>query len=236
MNISKLQDNLKRLFDAQGHRLVFWYDPEQAFTESLPELELGSVQVLDLKDWPFLELKVWHGWTKDTAKTGDEMEFWIPKGVNRFHFLGGSKFIHGGASLQEVTIPVIAIREMKGKEVSKSEVRKTGVSILGSSKKITSTTSRFQFIQTEAVTDRIKPRSLLISIRDSNELISNEEKLTFDSRSQSLDDRKKSVKLTLKPRQYQSNQDYYLVMRDSENQIEYERIPFKIDLAFIDEF
>jgi hypothetical protein len=48
MNIEKLQDNLKRLFDDQGHRLVFWYDPEQAFTGSLPELELGSVQVLNL--------------------------------------------------------------------------------------------------------------------------------------------------------------------------------------------
>ncbi|MFP4393520.1 MAG: hypothetical protein ACLFPG_11790 [Desulfohalobiaceae bacterium] len=177
-----------------------------------------------------------HGFSKNTAGTKDDTEFWVPKGLNRFHFVGGAKFIHGGAALQEVVIPVLGIREMKGKEALKSEVRKVGVSILGSPKKVTSTISRFQFIQTEAVAERVKPRSLLISLRDANELISNEEKLTFDSQSESLDNRKKSVKLTLKQKDYDNKKDYYLVLRDSETQIEYERIPVSIDLAFMNEF
>jgi uncharacterized protein (TIGR02687 family) len=44
----------------------------------------------------------WHGFTATTASTEGDMEFWIPKGVNRFHFTGGARFIHGGAMLQEV--------------------------------------------------------------------------------------------------------------------------------------
>lgn len=180
--------------------------------------------------------RVWHGFTRKTAGTRDDMEFWVPRGLNRFHFVGGAKFFHGGAALQEVVVPVISIREMQGKEAVKSEVRKVGVSILGTPRKITSTISRFQFIQTEPVHDRVQPRSLLISLRDGNELISNEEKLSFDSQSQSLDDRKKSVKLTLKQKEYDNRKDYCLVLRDSETQIEYERFPLKIDLAFMDEF
>ena len=81
-----------------------------------------------------------------------------------------------------------------------------------------------------------QPRSLLISLRDENELVSNEEKLTFDSESESLEQRKKSIKLTLKQKDYNNKKDYYLVLRDSETQIEYERIALKIDLAFMDEF
>ena len=222
------------------HGFIFSNRPPQEIDKSVldikPEkpLEAKKRYILgeDLGENP----KVWHGYIKDTAGIDDDMEFWIPKGINRFHFVGGAKFIHGGASLQEVTIPVVSIREMKGKEAIKSEVRKTGVSILGSSQKITSTISRFQFIQTEVVSERIKPRGLLISLRDENELISNEEKITFDSQSESLDDRKKSIKLTLKPKQYDNKKDYYLVLRDSETQIEYDRTPFKIDLAFMDEF
>ena len=40
--------------------------------------------------------KVWHGNTRVSAGTEDEMEFWLPRGTNRFHFAGGSRFIHGG--------------------------------------------------------------------------------------------------------------------------------------------
>ena len=46
--------------------------------------------------------KVWHGSTRVTAGTDDDMEFWLPKGCNRFHFTGGSRFIHGGAMLQKI--------------------------------------------------------------------------------------------------------------------------------------
>ncbi len=232
--------NGTHVFVTADHGFSFSGRPPQELDKS--QLELKPDGVLEAKKRYILgrdlgeNPKVWHGFSKNTAGTKDETEFWVPKGLNRFHFVGGAKFIHGGAALQEVVIPVLSIREMKGKEALKSEVRKVGVSILGSPKKVTSTISRFQFIQTEAVSERVKPRSLLISLRDANELISNEEKLTFDSQSESLDHRKKSVKLTLKQKDYDNKKDYYLVLRDSETQIEYERIPMKIDLAFMDEF
>ena len=41
------------------------------------------------------------------------MEFWIPKGANRFHFTGGARFVHGGAMLQEIVVPVITVRHIR---------------------------------------------------------------------------------------------------------------------------
>ena len=180
--------------------------------------------------------KAWHGSTRITAGTDDDIELWIPKGMNRFHFAGGSRFFHGGAMLQEIIIPLIEVREVGGKDLPKSQVRKVGVSLLGMTKKIVNNIQRFEFIQTDAVSDRVHARSLLISLRDGNELISNEETVTFDSRSSSMDERKKSVTLTLKASRYDSKKEYHLVLRDAESHIEYERSPIFIDLAFTKDF
>ncbi len=81
----------------------------------------------------------------------------------------------------------------------------------------------------------MKPRTLKISLRDGNELISAEEIFTFDSDSSSMDERKKSVKLRLQAREYDNKKEYDLILRNSDD-TEYDRIPLIIDIAFIDDF
>ncbi len=80
----------------------------------------------------------------------------------------------------------------------KNTTKKVEVSLLGSIRKVTSNIQRFDFIQTKAVPERVLPRTLAISLRDGEELISNEAAFTFDSASAVLEERKKSVKLTLR--------------------------------------
>ena len=64
MDTQRITDALRERFDQDGHRLVFWHDPERAFEESLPELVQHLAQTLDglsllrLDDAPALELKV----------------------------------------------------------------------------------------------------------------------------------------------------------------------------------
>ena len=36
---------------------------------------------------------VWHGKLSVTAGADGDMEFWIPKGPNLFHFVGGARFV-----------------------------------------------------------------------------------------------------------------------------------------------
>jgi hypothetical protein len=64
VDTQRITDALCERFDRDGHRLVFWHDPERAFEESLPELIQALAQTLDglsllrLDDHPALELKV----------------------------------------------------------------------------------------------------------------------------------------------------------------------------------
>jgi hypothetical protein len=164
------------------------------------------------------------------------MEFWVPKGANRFLFQGGARFFLGGAMLQEIVIPVITVRELRGTAKEKSQVSKVGVSLLGSNKKIVTNRHRFEFIQTEKVSERNLSRTLRISLRDGSVLISNEETATFDSQSSDMDERKKSIMLMLKSTGFDSKKEYYLVLRDADTAIEYARYPVSIDLALTSDF
>ncbi|MGD0040779.1 MAG: BREX-1 system phosphatase PglZ type A, partial [Isosphaeraceae bacterium] len=68
--------------------------------------------------------RVWHGLTSATASAEGDMEFWIPKGANRFHFSGAKRFIHGGAMLQEIAVPVVTVRHIKGKSVEETKTKR----------------------------------------------------------------------------------------------------------------
>lgn len=187
----------------------------------------------ELEDNP----SVWHGDIKTTAGIEGSMEFWIPKGTNRFHFVGGARFIHGGAMLQEIVVPIIFVKGLRGQQVEQSITKKVGISILGSSNRVVNNLQTFNFIQTEPISERVKPITLLISLQDEdNKLISNEVAITFDSSSQNMDERKKSIQLTIKAGQYDKKKDYYLILRDAETQSEQSRITVIIDLAFMNDF
>jgi len=180
---------------------------------------------------------VWHGKTRETAGvTGDvEMEFWIPKGANRFHFVGGARFIHGGAMLQEIVAPVITVRHVKGKTAKLTKTKTVSVQPLGVNHRITTHQHRFELLQTEPVSDRVKPVTLKIAVFEGNDPVTNIETVTFDSASDRLDDRKKWVTLVLQNRQYNKAAVYKLVLQDIETGIE-QSVPVIIDRAFSDDF
>jgi hypothetical protein len=81
----------------------------------------------------------------------------------------------------------------------------------------------------------MKALTLKISLRDGNDLISNEETVTFDSASASLDERQKSVKLSLKSGTYHNKKEYFLVLRNMD-ETECERMPVNIGIAFANDF
>lgn len=180
--------------------------------------------------------KAWHGNTAITAGTekGDgSLDFWVPKGAMRFHFAGGARFVHGSAMPQEVIVPLITVRL---NESDKAKTRQVDISLLGSSNKVVTNTQRFEFIQTEAVSERVLPRSVVISLRDGDAPISNEQTVTFDSASSSLNDRVRSVFLTMQSGDYDRQRDYVLIARDVQSKVEVLRTPVRIDLTISNDF
>lgn len=185
---------------------------------------------------PSCEEVAWKGQTAITAHAEGEMDFLIPKGNNRFHFVGGARFIHGGAMLQEVVVPVITVKHVKGKGVQETKIKPVTVHVLGSHHKITTNRHRFELIQMEPVSDRLKPCKLKVAIFENDEPITNIESVTFESTSEKLDDRKKWVHLVLVDRDYDKTTPYRLVLRDADTGVEQQSVNVTIDRAFSDDF
>ena len=110
------------------------------------------------------------------------------------------------------------------------------VSVVGASNKIVTNTQRLDLIQSEAVSHQVLARTLKVSLRDGDKLISDESTVTFDSASPVLGERIKQVVLTVRSGTYDRHKDYYLVGRDATTSVEVLRVPFRIDLAFSNDF
>lgn len=249
--ISELRNAVNYIFNSlNGSQIFITADHGFLFQENAPEavdrslLEVKSIDVLKRKKRYVINPQIaaqenaWHGKIKNTAGIAGEMEFMIPKGANRFHFAGGSRFVHGGAMPQEVCVPVITIKKLRGKVAEKIQISRVSVALLGNLTRIVNNVQRFEFIQTEAVSERTLPRTLRISLRDDKgEIISNEQSVTFESVSNSMDERRKSVQLTLRAGNYDRTRSYELTAIDDYEVVKkYLSYPITIDLAFSSDF
>jgi hypothetical protein len=134
---------------------------------------------------------------------------------------------------QEIVIPVITLRESENES---AKTRAVEFSLLGSSNKVVTNKQRFEFIQTEPVSERVLARTVLVSLRDGEALISDEQSgdlrqhLRPDGRAQALRDPHHQV------RNYDKTKDHFLIARDAQTKVEVIRIPLKVDLAFANDF
>ena len=178
----------------------------------------------------------WHGRLSATAGVEGDEEFWIPRGTNLFHFVGGARFAHGGAMPQEIVVPVVTVKHVRGKAVQATKTKPVAVQVLGSSHRITTAFCRFQLLQMEPVGERIKPVTLRVAVYEGEEPVTDVQTVKFDSSSGNLDERKKWVNLVLKDREYNKRTPYRLVLRDAATGIEQQGVEVIIDRAFTDDF
>lgn len=175
--------------------------------------------------------------TMEYLKSSNELYVVTPNGADIFKVPGsGQNYVHGGSSPQEMVIPVIEVRTEK-KKVNTDFVEVVLTSV---TRKVTNLITYFDFIQTEKVTEVMKPRSILAYFTADSET---GEKISFDvpimanSREDAADKRTFREKFTLKTREYKRDDKYYLVLvdeKDPKNILQsYE---FMIDIAFVNDF
>ena len=180
--------------------------------------------------------EAWKGSTQATAGTLSATDFWIPKGANRFHFVGGARFVHGGAMPQEIVVPVLTVKQLRGEKAEKRTKRKVGVISTKSNLRIVSRMQKIELMQTEAVSELVVPITVTLAVYDGDEKVSGEETVTFDCATDSAAERVKSVRLSLVGTSFDRQKDYFLVIKDKDLSIEIERYKTSIDLAFADDF
>lgn len=137
----------------------------------------------------------------------------IPNSINRMRVKGaGSRFVHGGASLQEVLIPVIRVGKQRETDVGQVDVQifVTGRSLISSGQ------TAVTLYQTQPVSEKMRPRELLAGIYATDgTLISDEYTLVFDFRSDNAREREMPRKFLLSREADRfNNQDVILKLRE----------------------
>lgn len=168
-----------------------------------------------------------------------ELEIQIPKSINRLRIKGsGSRFVHGGASLQEIIIPIVKVNKKRRGDLSTVEVE----IIRNSTSSITSGQLAVTFYQQEPVTDKVQPRILKTGIyTQTGELISDLHELTFDSPSENPREREFQVRFILTSQANNINNQEVLLrleekLTDTSHFTEYKSVSYTIRRSFTSDF
>jgi hypothetical protein len=175
---------------------------------------------------------------KDLGLEGN-LEIQVSKSINRLRLQGsGSRFVHGGASLQEVIIPVLSINKKR-----KSDVSNVEVDILrGATTVISSGQISVALYQVEPVTDKKQPRTLRAGIYNKEgQLISDSHIIKFDYISDNAREREIKVRFVLSRLADEANgQDVSLRLDerigDTTHYKEYKSISYTIRRSFTTDF
>lgn len=106
----------------------------------------------------------------------ESMKVAVPTGTNRMAAAGGYQFAHGGASLQEMIVPVIV-----SKRKHDNTKTKVGVVLVKPDLSMVSSRLKFQLIQAEAVSMGIQERTVKCGLYFNDDLVTDEKKILLNS-------------------------------------------------------
>jgi uncharacterized protein (TIGR02687 family) len=131
--------------------------------------------------------------TSAQLKLDSDFEVQIPKSIHRLRMAGGgSRFVHGGSTLQEVVVPVLAVNKKR-----KTDTRLVNVEVWPESDKITTGQVVVRLFQSEPVSDKVQPRTVRAGLYVGETVISNQIEMTFDQSSTDKRDRYQSAHMLL---------------------------------------
>ncbi len=123
---------------------------------------------------------------------GDET-FLFARGLSRIPPKKGTRFVHGGLSIQEIAIPVVFVRKKRADTVSPVSVTLMSG---GGDKYISTNVKKFKLYQDEAVGAEMLPRKLTCGIyAQDGTLLTDTVTIEFNSSSDSIQDRERLVTL-----------------------------------------
>jgi uncharacterized protein (TIGR02687 family) len=198
--IQYLVDVAKKITNMNGYHVVFTadhgfvYQHEVLDESDFTDAQLGGDIVKDNRRF-VIGKNLTHNnnvvkYKAKDLKLENDLEILIPKGINRLRKQGsGSRYVHGGSTLQETVVPVLFVSKKKADTVSKVEV-----DILNkANNRITTNIHGVKFYQQQAIGDGIIARTIksyfAILENDQKTVISDVFSYTFDSESKRAEDR-----------------------------------------------
>ncbi|HLR51545.1 MAG TPA: BREX-1 system phosphatase PglZ type A [Candidatus Avamphibacillus sp.] len=179
--------------------------------------------------------------TIDTTSILDnenQLYAYVPNATIRYRIQGGgANFVHGGASLQEVIVPLLSVKNKRAGQKGAKDIQKVDIQLTSTTRNVTNSIFSLAFFQTEKVADKFNPRTVVTYMADGNgAVLSNEERIIGDLTSENPKEREFNIQFVLKNMTYDKNKTYYLVIKDMETDVITEKIPFTINLGIVSDF
>lgn len=203
----------------------FIYQNRSIVESDFSSAEVSGMEIFS-KDRRFVtgrDLQQSHGLKKFTSSQlglDGNIDVLIPNSINRLRQQGsGSRYVHGGASLQEIVVPLIEVGKKRKSDVSMVEVE----ILAGGRSIISSSQLSVVFYQKDAVTEKTASRTLKAGIyAKSDELISNEHEIIFDLTEDNAREReiKKQFLLTKNADAFEGQQ-LFLVLKERQGKTTY---------------
>ena len=148
---------------------------------------------------------------------------------------GGENYVHGGISLQEMVVPVIAFKNLRTSSKQFVELSNAQVGLLSESRKITNLIFSLDFFQKQPVSDKVQPCTYTVYMTDDEDkIVSDRQTIIADRTSSNASERVFRVRFNLKAGSYDRNKLYRLVITNGTDLPE--EIEFHIDIAMADDF
>ena len=167
-----------------------------------------------------------------------------PRENIRIKGAGGSKFVHGGISLQEMCVPVIQYKFLRAGNKTyelnrdKYDTKPVSIALLSSNRKISNMIFNLNFYQKEAVKDNYIACTYYAYMEDSDgNVVSDKQKIIANKTSLVTKDREFKCTFNLKSQKFMNNKSYYLVIVNEDGTSIPIKEEFQIDIAMaIDDF
>ena len=172
------------------------------------------------------------------VKNNHDFTAYVPNGTIRNRMQGtGVNFVHGGASLQEVVVPLVTFKNKRAGQRGSQIIQKVDIKLTSTTRRITNSIFNLDFFQTEKVEDKTVPRTVVIYMADTEgNVLSNEETIIGDRSFDNPAERTFKLQLVLKSISYDRNKTYYLIIKDTETGVITDKVAFTINLGIVSDF
>ena len=167
---------------------------------------------------------------------GTPIKGYTPQDSTRIKISGGGEnYVHGGVSLQEFVVPVIAFKNLRTSSKKYVEVSNAELKLLSESRKVSNLLFSLDFFQRQPIGDKIQPCAYTVYMTDDEGVtVSDRQTVIADRTSTNASERVFRVRFNLKAGAYDKNKIYRLVIANDTDVPE--EVEFHIDIAFADDF
>jgi len=168
----------------------------------------------------------------DVLDNDDQRFVYYPQTSNVFRAAGSVNYVHGGASLQEMIVPLLNIKATS----SKSKAEDVQLQLVSSNRNITSLEVPIRLLQAAPISSTVRPVMYEVYFVDDNkELISAKISVNANLKVDKVEGRIIDLSINLIDKNYDKSKKYNLVIKNT-NTGEISKATYNMDIASFGDF